>query len=252
MAHTTAAKHSASPSLKRGHSGSRKQDKKRRREEESGNPAPSSHADRPSKKHRSNATTNDHISDASSQILDLTLTENDEPELSAEINTLKASYDVTEMNIISSSRIEAKVTKILLTLAKFSFIPPCKPNIVYLHAKSPCASKLISILEISKRNIAEKGGKWYQYNQLGEIKEEKKRETTGGGRTLADAMDVDGEEMKGGDATDFQFETMKTPFERAVEGKPKVRAVAILGIYLSRVRVESLKKQHGEQTNGLK
>lgn len=171
---------------------------------------------------------------------------NDEPELPAEIGTLRATYDLTEMNIISSTKIEAKVTNILHTLAKFSFIAPCKPNIVYLHAKAPCASKLISILEIAKRNITEKQGKWYQYNQLGEVKEEKKREagkTLGPGRTLGDAMEIDEESTA--DATDFRFETMKTPFERATEGTPKIRAVPVLGIYLSRVRVESLKKQYG-------
>jgi len=51
------------------------------------------------------------------------------------------------------------------------------------------------------------------------------------------------------DSTDFQFETMKTPFERATEGKPKVRAVPYLGIYFSRVPVEELKQLYGVQTN---
>lgn len=43
------------------------------------------------------------------------------------------------------------------------------------------------------------------------------------------------------------FETMKTPFERALdaEGKPKIRGLATLTLYLSRVRIESLKKIYG-------
>jgi len=44
---------------------------------------------------------------------------------------------------------------------------------------------------------------------------------------------------------------MKTPFERSIEGRPKIRAIPVIVIYLSRVRIEALKKIHGEQTNAL-
>lgn len=56
------------------------------------------------------------------------------------------------------------------------------------------------------------------------------------------SMGVDGT----GDAEDTAaFETMKTPLERAVEGKPKIRAVPVMTIYLSRVRVDALKSAFG-------
>lgn len=51
---------------------------------------------------------------------------------------------------------------------------------------------------------------------------------------------MDGEEEEG-------FEVMKTPFERVLEeeDRPKVRCMPTLTLYLSRVRIESLKKLYG-------
>ncbi|TVY33503.1 hypothetical protein LOCC1_G006649, partial [Lachnellula occidentalis] len=59
-------------------------------------------------------------------------------------------------------------------------------------------------------------------------------------------IDVEDEEEE-----EESFETMKTPFERAIEGKSKVRAVPGMTTYLSRVRIERLGKKYGEQTNAL-
>jgi hypothetical protein len=47
------------------------------------------------------------------------------------------------------------------------------------------------------------------------------------------------------------FETMKTRIERMVDGTDKVRAVPVMTVYLSRVRVEKLRGLFGEQTNAL-
>ncbi|EHL00054.1 hypothetical protein M7I_4136 [Glarea lozoyensis 74030] len=64
-------------------------------------------------------------------------------------------------------------------------------------------------------------------------------------------MDVDrGEKSEDGEEED-SFEVMKTPFERAVEGTLKIRAMPVMATYLSRVRIESLRKKYGEQTNAL-
>lgn len=41
------------------------------------------------------------------------------------------------------------------------------------------------------------------------------------------------------------FEIMKTPFERAIEGVPKVRIEVSMSIYLSRVRIDDLRNMHG-------
>jgi len=162
------------------------------------------------------------------------------------LGNLATSYEVSAMWIISSSQIENKVRRVLENLASFSFAAPTKPNIILLCAKSTTASKMISIVEISKREIAAKGGKWYQYNRLEHNLEEKKKEqvTT----ILGRQVELGNTEIEGQSEDESAFETMKTPLERAVEGRPKIRAIPVLTVYLSRVRVESLKNTYGYVT----
>jgi hypothetical protein len=166
----------------------------------------------------------------------------DNPQISTE---LENTHNVTIMNIISSSQIQQKVTRALEILSEFPVVPPAKPKVVMLHVKAPIASKLITIAEITKRELVKGGGKWYQYNKLGQIMEEKKSREGGGkkdevvGGDVSMADDADGD---AGNENDEEFETMKTPFERAIEGKPKVRVIPIMTLYLSRVRIDSLRK----------
>jgi Alba len=160
---------------------------------------------------------------------------------------LERTHDVTSMSIISSSHIQQKVTRALAILSLCPPIPPAKPKVVMLHSKAPVASKMISIAEIVKREIVKNGGKWYQYNKLGQIVE-KKRDRYGGTKKQKSSgedgsMAEDGDEYAGHDSEE-EFETMKTPFERAIEGKPKVRAVPVMTLYLSLVRIDSLRKDH--------
>jgi hypothetical protein len=169
---------------------------------------------------------------------------------------LLATYEVHNMKVISSSKIQAKVSTIIETLGSFSFVATTKPNIVLLHAKGPVSSKLISIIEIVKREIAKAGGKWYQYNFLGQIlaiQEEKPAAMNGTGFTLGGKIKGDTESMELDDKEDSQnieegddtFETMKTPLERAIEGKPKVHVIPVMAVFLSRVRIDALKTAYG-------
>jgi len=169
---------------------------------------------------------------------------------------LVATYEVTSMNIISSSKIQSKVTTIIEKLGSFSPAATTKPNIVLLHAKGAMASKLITVVEITKREIAKAGGKWYQYNVLGQIlapQEEKFAIMKGLRYTLGPKPDADTDSMEVDTKEDSQtineeettFETMKTPLERAIEGKPKVQAIPVILIFLSRVRNDALKGAYG-------
>jgi len=178
------------------------------------------------------------------------------PAIAADLAT---THDVTTMSIISSSHIQKKVTRILELLSAFSFVAPTKPGIVMLYGKAPVASKMITVVEIAKREIAQNGGKWFQYNKVEQtlmIREKNDAST----KTMdledkgMDGMDLDeaGDIKTDDETTGSMFETMKTPFERAIEGKPNFRAFPIMTLYLSRVRVESLKKAYGEQTNALR
>jgi len=167
----------------------------------------------------------------------------------ATVAGLETTHTITSMNIISSSHIQQKVTRILEILATFSFVPGSKPNIILLTSKASVASKMISIAEIAKRELAQKGNKWFQYNVIeARTVEQPVLPGNNKGGFWDPKKDVDAMEIEEDESA---FEPMKTPFERAIEGRPKVRAIPSMSIYLSRVRVESLKKTYGEQTNAL-
>lgn len=187
---------------------------------------------------------------------------------------LERTYATTMISIFSAAAIRRKVTRALEVLDTFDASKDTgtaeantaggagdevkKDPLVVLHAKAKVAVKLITIAEIVKREIGEKGGKWFQYNSIGTFMEEVPANLPNVRDRRSAANDnhkpgtniteeAEAEEEEEGEA----FETMKTPFERAIEGTPKVKAVPVITVYLSRVRVESLKKQYGEQTNGL-
>jgi hypothetical protein len=166
------------------------------------------------------------------------------------LNELESEYEFTTINVISSSHVQQKVTQALGVLSVYPIIPPAKPAVVMLYSKAPVAAKLITIAEITKREIGQNGGRWFQYNKLDSVVEKKmnsKGET--GGKANAEspkdssAMEVDGEENP--ESEGEAFETMKTPFERAIEGRPKIRSVPVMTLYLSRVRVDSLRRLYG-------
>jgi hypothetical protein len=162
------------------------------------------------------------------------------------------------MHIISASHIQKKVTRALEILSVYPTPPNEKPRIVKLHAKAGVASKMISVAEIAKREIAREGGKWFQYNKVESVmveQKEKVKNGKGNGKEGAGSKEEGREKgkEKNGKAEDGEeseedsttFETMKTPWERANEGKPKMRAVPVMTVFLSRVRIEGLRKVYG-------
>ncbi|KAI1438456.1 hypothetical protein GGR50DRAFT_432344 [Xylaria sp. CBS 124048] len=172
-------------------------------------------------------------------------------------------YEILLQSVISSSKIQQRVSAILRHLtppAQNTDTTATKTSISVLRAKASDAGKLISIAEIAKREIeneqqatpCEAGGarretqtgRWFQYIALGEELREMERprddsviEETVIGGSDADAGDED------------EFEVMKTPFERAIEGRPLVRGVPVMSLFLSRSPIEELRKRYGEQTN---
>ncbi|KAH6674479.1 hypothetical protein B0J14DRAFT_653775 [Halenospora varia] len=177
----------------------------------------------------------------------------------APFGDLAKTHDVLSTSINSGVKIEKKVTSVLTHLSTYPAIPPAKPGVVMLYSKDKAAAKMISIVEIAKREIASKGGKWFQYNIIEQTIELKKEEvekrpsknTENREEEGKDSMDVDPTPGMESEDDEEGFETMKTPFERAIEGKPKIRAVPTMTIYLSRIPIDILKKEYGEHTNGL-
>ncbi|RKF63251.1 hypothetical protein OnM2_026054 [Erysiphe neolycopersici] len=157
--------------------------------------------------------------------------------------SLSETYDVTSLSINSGSKIHTKVTQALKILSNYPAVTGTKDSLVLLVAKPNACCKMISIAEIVKREIKDMEGKWFQYNVLEQelVKKEEKNQAKEKDEIKSPNQNEDTE----------NFEIMKTPFERAINGVPKVRLEPLMKIYLSRVRIEDLRKVHGEQTNGI-
>jgi hypothetical protein len=174
---------------------------------------------------------------------------------------LMSSYTVTTMQIISSSKMSSKITR---ALSAFSFAAKePKPNVVMLYAKAPVVAKMISVVEVVKREVERSNGgkgKWFQYNRLDEsmsVYPRKPRASSQPNSNNDKSVEEQVEDMEidepGGEqeVEEEGFETMKTRIERMVDGTDKVRAVPVMTVYLSRVRIEKLRGLFGEQTNAL-
>lgn len=174
--------------------------------------------------------------------------------------------DVLVHSVISSSKIQKKVTSVLKHLTATA---AAKPRVSVLRAKAADAGKLISISEISKRELAKlqsndkHAGRWFQYIGLGEEVKEVPRDVEGrtivedtilGARSTVETEGVAADktkekEVEAEDEDEGSFEHMKTPFERAIEGRPLQRAVPMMSLFLSRVPITELSKRYGEQSN---
>lgn len=189
-----------------------------------------------------------------------------------EVQHLRGQYTFSTMSIISSSKINHKVKTLIECVEKFTFANVhAKPGIVVLTAKAAVASKMISVVEIAKGDIARRGGKWYEYSKLrSELLEmkPKPKQRRQGGRTLADTgnaepasehvqarpdhsingatsdqMDIDDDDLEDGGVA---FESMQPPVREAPAGeRPKVRATPLMIIYFSCVPIPGLKDLYG-------
>jgi hypothetical protein len=169
---------------------------------------------------------------------------------------LSETYDIHPISIISSTQITKKVTSALSTLSVFSSaIHVTKPSVVMMYAKASVASKMISVAEITKREIEAEGGDWYQYSRIQDLEEvvpPKKgkgvAKQQGGGREAQRDHEIDTMQVNDDDEDeDEAFELMKDPAERRRENavKDNTRSIAVMVIYLSRVRIEEMRKKHG-------
>ncbi|KAK6002903.1 hypothetical protein QM012_001653 [Aureobasidium pullulans] len=138
---------------------------------------------------------------------------------------LSAKYALLQLSVISSSSISNRTTSLISHIK--STPADSKPALVALHAKAPVANKLISIVEIAKRELKENGLKVYQYNALGSelIQTTPATKDT----TDQDAMSDD-----------------EAAFEK-VEQRTAVRNVPTMTTYLSLSPIKELKQAYGEQ-----
>jgi hypothetical protein len=150
--------------------------------------------------------------------------------------TLAEHHEIIHISCQSNTQISAKATKIISALsASKDASENYKPALVILVAQSRWANKLISIVEIAKRDLETKGVKVFQYNALSsEIVEiERKPKPKGVGSAPA---------AEEGDASDDEaFQTMGA----GEEGGVKKRAVPVMTTYLTTQSVKALRTEFG-------
>ncbi|MCJ1279098.1 hypothetical protein MMC21_006922 [Puttea exsequens] len=202
--------------------------------------------------------------------------------LPVEMEHLQAKYEISTMSIISSSKMEHRVRNLLERASKAPASDvKAKPGVVVLHAYGNVAGKMISIVEIAKKQIEKENGQWWQYSKLHSEKKPfkpKQRRKRAAGEVMADEEhesarsnspaleDVEGSKALRGAQEDVvapdevgdqedAFETMQHPKQRlnggdSMEGQGKrIRAVAVMTIFFARVPLPALKELYGEQTN---
>jgi len=190
---------------------------------------------------------------------------------------LQHKYALATMAVNSSSKINQKVRNLISHMEKFSFADlKAKPGLVILHAKADVASKLVSIVEIAKREIEQEKGRWWQYSgvtgRLEELKAREKKNNDPGkieGRTIKQWQE---DPRSGGHKGVAAREEMATEVEAGPKAKsrtqsaasaeeeeafqtmanlgnvgnrPKMRAVPIMSIYMARVPIPELKELYG-------
>ena len=189
--------------------------------------------------------------------------------LPEQLRPLTAKCDFITMSIVSSSSIQQKVRSLLDHMAKFSFADTkAKPGIVMLRAKGVVAAKMISIVEIAKREIEKERGKWWQYSgvhaEITELKgfqaeealsEWQKQHRDEVDRTMGEAQQemIDSKtanEPHPTEEDDFEMMGQEVPHNLVTLGeqketRKKIRAIPVMMTFMSRVPVAELKQAYG-------
>lgn len=156
--------------------------------------------------------------------------------------TLAEHHEIIHISCQSNTQISAKATKIISALSApkedtITENPTTKkPALIILVAQSRWANKLISIVEIAKRDLEAKGIKVFQYNALSsEIVEVERKPRPKGVGAAAPAAD------DGNASEDEAFQTMGA----GEEGGVKKRAVPVMTTYLTTQSVKALRTEFG-------
>lgn len=165
-----------------------------------------------------------------------------------EESSLRGMYDLVTLGVAGGTQISSRTSAVLAKLLSTTTTgdETTKTSIVALTATSKAASKLISIVEIAKRELLARGQKVYQYNALGSRMTEIPRRThvetvvTAGNpaEEESDESEEDAFEVMGGGGV-----AAAAPGQESEEMKK--RNIPTLKIYLSTVSVKELKLAFG-------
>ena len=154
--------------------------------------------------------------------------------MQANEEALAEKYDLIKLSVISSSAISNRTTKIIEKLQNANV--DGKPNLIVLTSTARTASKLVSVVEIAKRELAKTGKKCFQYNALSSQMTEIERN---GNQGANGSKAVEGGED--GSESEDAFQTMGA---QPKVGKKK-RLVPVMTIYLCANSVKELKNAYG-------
>ena len=149
-------------------------------------------------------------------------------------SSLDAKYEVAKFNIRGGTQISTRATSIISHLTS---VPEegVKPVVIVLHASSREANKLISIVEIAKRDLASKRIKFCQYTALSSHIVEVERKPKPKGPELPSINQEDDED------SDDAFQTMGATEDT---GKRK-RSVPTMTVFMSAQPVKALRDEFG-------
>lgn len=173
------------------------------------------------------------------------------------LQELQGKYSIATASVISSSKINKKVTQVLSHLGHVDlFNQTSTPGLMMAHARANDANKMVTVMEIAKRHMNQAGQPWYQYNRVYEVAYGRgsrgKSNGRGADQTIIENTVLGGEDEDEGDGED-DFEPVKTAFERAVQEKPAEEPkTTYMSIFLSRVPIPELQSKAyiTLQTNG--
>ncbi len=168
---------------------------------------------------------------------------------------LSPKYKVRTVSILSSSKMEKRISMVLEHLGRFHPADlTVLPGVVLLHARAHDVGKMITIVELVRRRIHEAEQKWFQYNRLYEMKTDghgdssvieetvlakdaAQEEEGGDGEVDLEADDLEADDLEADDV-----EVLPARFERAIlEPKKAATSKPYMSIFLSRVPIPELK-----------
>lgn len=156
--------------------------------------------------------------------------------MAADEAALADKYDLVRLNVASGTQVSTRTADVVENLSKTS--APNKPVVIRLCTSSRNANKLISIVEIAKRELKANDMSIYQYNALSSETIQVEREQKKSNAAPNGKNDGAGEAEEG---SDDAFETMG---QRTLDG-PKKRMIPIMTAYLSTASVKELKASYG-------
>lgn len=170
--------------------------------------------------------------------------------------TLSNSHTLTTLAIQSNTSISSRATAVISRLSNPGNTPTttdttnetaptatAKPPLLILRAQARWSSKLISIVEIAKRDLLARGVVVWQYSALGEEVGEVERGVKPTGPAAAATAGND----DGDDSEDGAFQTVgaHNDVKSDLEMGKKKRAVPVMTVYLAREPVRGLKGMYG-------